>query len=162
MTSEPKARRGLGRPPKFAEPSRVVTVTLPESTLRDLEVIDADRARAIVEVTRLGLAPGGPDPARAVELVPVGERAAVITVPNSQALAAIRGVTLIQMRPGRYLVTLDPEVTLAEIEVALLDSIETADGGGADRELLVQFLDRLRVLRRSERTATRQVIVVAI
>jgi hypothetical protein len=139
-----------------------VTVTLPETTLRDLRTIDPDRARAIVEVTRRGAAAPDGEEVRSVELVPVGDRAAVLTVPYSRALATIRGVTLVEMRPGRYLVTLDPAVTLAEIEVALLDSIETPGVGDGDRDLLLQFLERLRVLRRSERTATRQVIIVSI
>ena len=36
-----------GRPAKFAEPSRPVTVTLPERVLQLLAAVDADRAKAI-------------------------------------------------------------------------------------------------------------------
>lgn len=162
MTAGSETRKGLGRPRKFSGPSRVVTVTLPETTLRDLGTIDSDRALAIVEATRLGLASAGVDEMRSAELVPVGDRSAVITVPYSRVLARIRGVTLVRMRPGRYLVTLDPAVTLAEIEIALLDSIESPDSSGEDRDLLAQFLEQLRVLRRTERTKTRQVIIVTI
>src|SRR4029079_11482540 len=41
-------RLGPGRPRKFAQPSRPVTVTLPEDTLTRLGTIDADLGRAIV------------------------------------------------------------------------------------------------------------------
>ncbi len=48
-----------GRPPKFAESSRPITLTLPESTLRDLQHIDPDRGHAIVKLTRRALHSAG-------------------------------------------------------------------------------------------------------
>ncbi|HSD10439.1 MAG TPA: hypothetical protein VLF14_05625, partial [Candidatus Binatia bacterium] len=42
-------RRG-GRPPKFDEPRRPVTITLPERTLRRLTAVDEDLATAIVKL----------------------------------------------------------------------------------------------------------------
>src|SRR4051812_902670 len=41
-----------GRPPKFAEPSRPITLTLPESTLEALRHIDRDRGKAIVKLAQ--------------------------------------------------------------------------------------------------------------
>ena len=40
-----------GRPRKFAEPSRAVTLTLPEHIIDELGKVDADISRAIVRVT---------------------------------------------------------------------------------------------------------------
>jgi len=40
-----------GRPRKFQEASRPVTVTLPQRTLELLSTFDEDRGRAIVKVT---------------------------------------------------------------------------------------------------------------
>ena len=48
MVSSVKAKR-TGRPAKFAEPSRPVTVTLPERILDLLAAVDSDRAQAIVK-----------------------------------------------------------------------------------------------------------------
>ena len=44
-----------GRPPKFDEPRRPVTVTLPKRTLSALAALDADRARAIVKLVDAAL-----------------------------------------------------------------------------------------------------------
>jgi len=56
--STAKENKG-GRPRKFAEPSRPITITLPEKTLRSLERIDTDRGRAIVKVTERALSQDG-------------------------------------------------------------------------------------------------------
>ena len=48
MASSAKKNR-TGRPAKFAEPSRPVTVTLPERILDLLAAVDSDRAQAIVK-----------------------------------------------------------------------------------------------------------------
>ena len=50
--AEPDKKNGGGRPPKFDEPSRPITLTLPESTLEGLRQIDADRGQAVVKLTR--------------------------------------------------------------------------------------------------------------
>ena len=51
-----------GRPAKFDEPSRPVTITLPDRILERLEEIDGDRAKAVVKAVEAVLAggPGGP------------------------------------------------------------------------------------------------------
>ena len=151
--------RPIGRPPKFAEPRRVVTLTLPESTLRDLEIIDPDRARAIVQATELALAAetGG----RAVDLLAVAPDSSVVILPFCRALTEIEGLALVRILPGRYLVLLEPKVTLSEVEVAVLDRIEVLDPEAEDRPILEALLDRLRTLRRARRIRTRQVLLIS-
>lgn len=154
--------RVLGRPPKFAEPTRVVTVTLPESTLRALGEIDQDRARAIVHATNIALAAKDDHGESFIDLVAVNDKSAVITVPFCQALADTKGLTLLRFHPGRYLVMLEPGVSLPEIEVSLLDLVDAQEAGSEDRVLLSQLIERLRAFRRSRRTTMGEVILVAI
>ena len=62
MVSSVKAKR-TGRPAKFAEPSRPVTVTLPERILDLLAAVDSDRAQAIVKTVEAISAPRQESPA---------------------------------------------------------------------------------------------------
>jgi hypothetical protein len=152
--------RTVGRPPKFAQPRRVVTVTLPEATLKDLEIIDPDRARAIVQATDLALSKERA--ASTVGLLPVAPDAGLLVMPYSRALSEIDGVTLIRILPGRYLVLLEPGVSLSEAEVAVFDRLEAAETTpGEDLSVLRALLTQLRTLRRAGRTQTRHLILVS-
>jgi hypothetical protein len=140
----------------------VVTVTLPEETLERLAAIDGDRARAIVRAAELADAAfsGG---APAVEMQAVSPRTAVITVPESPALASLRGLRLIQIRPSRYLIVLDRGMALAEVEITLLDALEALPSGDSrDRTILSELLYSLRSSRRSDRATTGELILVDI
>lgn len=155
--------RGLGRPPKFPGPSRVVTMTLPEATLAALEALDADRARAVVRATDIALAEFPPDTERKVEMLAVTKNMAVIVVPFSRPLSDVRGVSLIQIMPSRYLVILDPGLPLSQVEVSIMDMLDSLPAEEAqDRAILTQMLDQLRSLRRADRAKIGEVILIAI
>jgi hypothetical protein len=155
--------RGSGRPPKFPGPSRVITLTLPESTLRDLRLLDPDRARAIVQATEMALQLDAEHGAgQSVELQPVTQTAAVITVPFSRALSNIAGMTLIRFTVGRYLVILDPSISLSDLEVALSDVLEDTGEEAEDRPLIERLLDQLKALRRGGRAFAQTVILVSL
>jgi hypothetical protein len=157
-----RAAKGLGRPPKFPGPSRVVTMTLPESTLADLEAIDPDRARAVVRATEIATTELGNDEGK-VDILAVNKDVAVITMPHSQLLTEIRGLNLIEIIPSRYLVLLEPGLPLAELELSILDAIEELPEAEArDRAILCQFLEFLRSFRRSDRAKTGELILVAL
>ena len=51
-----------GRPAKFAEPSRPITVTLPERVLNLLAAVDPDRAKAITRLVDALATPRGKFP----------------------------------------------------------------------------------------------------
>jgi hypothetical protein len=159
-----KVRKGaLGRPPKFSEPSRVVTMTLPEATLAALEAIDADRARAVVRATELAVGGAAPSDARLVETLAVARDVAVITVPYSPALRDIKGLDLIEIVPTRYLVVLEPGLPLPELELSVMDRIETlAEAEWRDRAILGGLMEQLRSFRRNRKSRTAEVILVAI
>ena len=157
-----EAGKGPGRPPKFTEPSRVVTVTLPVAALALLAELDDDRARAIVKATELATAAVDRDAGRPVEMQAVSSGRAVITVPQSPALSAVTGLSLIQIRPSRYLIVLEPGTALTEVEVALVDALEALEPGEDDHAILVQLLQSLRTFRRSDRARTGELILVEV
>lgn len=113
----------MGRPPKFDEPRRPVTVTLPDRTLDRLRDLDRDLARAIVKASERGL-PSRRD-GRLVELVRVSRDAAVILVGPSRYLRRIERLRLAEVAPGRHLLTVVPGTPVESIEVALIDLLET-------------------------------------
>jgi hypothetical protein len=140
----------------------VVTVTLPEETLARLAELDGDRALAIVRATELAVASLEGRGVPAVEVQEVSTKTGVITVPASPALLALRGVRLIEIRPSRYLIVLEPGTALAEVEVSVLDALEGLAPEGQDHAVLTELLRSLRASRRSERARTGELILVDI
>ena len=70
---QPKSKTGNGgRPPKFREPRRSVTMILPERILDQLAEIDPDRTWAVVKVTEaaVGTDKGRFKPVELVEMSP--------------------------------------------------------------------------------------------
>src|SRR5215813_253062 len=96
-----KTKNKNGRPPKFHEPRRPVTVTLPESTLARLASINADRARAIVKVTDAAMPEGAKQ--EGVRVVEVSPGLGVIIVGPSQMLRKIQWLRLVEVAPTRFL-----------------------------------------------------------
>jgi hypothetical protein len=140
----------------------VVTVTLPEATLESLALLDSDRARAIVKAADLAVA-AGRDLDPSVEMLAVTPHTAVITVPHSTILSEVAGLNLIQILPTRYLIVLEPGMALTQVEVSLLDRLDTLPPEQTqDRLVLGQLLERLRTFRRAERARTGELILVEI
>lgn len=152
--------RPAGRPRKFAEPSRVVTVTLPESTLAKLAAIDEDRARAIARVTELATS-GGPRDDALVEVNKVTPNLGMLTVPYCRHLATIPGLNLVQILPSRYLIVITAGSPLSLIELTIADTLDELGGEEArDRAILTRVLEHLRDFRRLRRTTTAEVILL--
>ncbi|MGD9972855.1 MAG: hypothetical protein AB7S77_07330 [Desulfatirhabdiaceae bacterium] len=78
-----------GRPKKFDESSRVVTITLPERTLKNLESIDRDRARAIVKAVDRTLFQDRESDQPLVDLVEAAPGIAIILVGYSSSLRSV-------------------------------------------------------------------------
>ena len=84
----PAAKNKGGRPSKFDEPSRPITVTLPDRILERLADIDGDRAKAIVKAVEAALdTPGGET--RPVGEMPVGSGESLLTVADNRFLRRI-------------------------------------------------------------------------
>ena len=151
-----------GRPAKFNEPSRPVTITLPDRILARLPEIDGDRAKGIVKAVEavLGGGPCGP----AAE--PVGELAvakgeSLLVVARSRLLAAVPWITLIEIAPGRHLLSLRDGATIEKLEVTLGDLLDSnPDASQAERNVLRTLLSRIRAPRRNQAVRMEEILVV--
>lgn len=157
MTTTCRKGQG-GRPPKFAESRRAVTVTLPDRTLKSLERVSADRARAIVKcvdaVVR-GNAGAPPD----VELVEVMSGKALIIVGPCQALGRIEWLKLVEIAPARYLIMLPSGKPIECLEVEIQDILDGLGPDDEDRPLL-ERLREVMVTQRRRRTVSKAELIL--
>lgn len=151
-------KKGSGRPPKFDEPSRPVTLTLPESTLRELEHVDPDRGRAIVKLTKSALGNEGAAPPL-VEILEMTANTGLIVIGRSDALRQIPFLHAVEVAPGRYLLALDSGHDFKSLEIAINDVLEAApEHEKRERELIVQLLQHIKRLRKTERLSMAQIL----
>lgn len=149
-----------GRPRKFAEPSRPITLTLPESTLRDLQHIDPDRGRAIVKLAKSALASDGAEKPL-VEISKISAGTGLVIIGPSQALRQIPFLHLVEVAPARYLLALASGHDFKHLEVALNDVLDDLPPGEKrERGLITQLLQHMKRLRRLELTSTAVILFV--
>ncbi|MBM4153825.1 MAG: hypothetical protein FJ221_02190 [Lentisphaerae bacterium] len=162
VDAKPPARpsRG-GRPRKFNEPSRPVTVTLPESALGHLARIDDDRAKAIAKAAR-ALVEGPREASAAVEVIPIGTGTGLLMVGPSRHLRSLQILRMVEIIPGRYILTVPSGTAIETIEVALTDLMDTVPESDSDeRALLVRLLTLFRAARRGHRMSKEEILLVA-
>lgn len=159
-TSSTGRRTGSGRPPKYQEPSRPVTVTLPVSTLDGLSRIDSDRSRAIVRVTEKALKPSGEEPVLAEIVKVVPETGLLIVGPNS-VLPRIPFIRLIEVAPERFLIALEVGHDFKSLELALLDIVNEIPDA-REHQLVGELLEHIRNLRKSDRVRMGEILFVKI
>jgi hypothetical protein len=149
-----------GRPPKFDEPSRPVTLTLPESTLRGLNEIDADRAQAIVKLTHGALGQGD-KPRPQVEIVKVADNTGLLVIGPCRPLSRVPFLHLVEVAPGRFLLALKAGNSFSALEVAVQDLLEELNASEyRERSLLMELLENVKKLRRAERVSTAEILFV--
>jgi hypothetical protein len=153
----PKSRGG--RPPKYAEPRRPITVTLPERILKSLGQIDPDRSRAIVKCVEATERQQG-RPANPVELIELTAGKALITVAPSPALRRIPWLRMIEIAPLRFLLALPPGTAVEVLEVALQDLLADPDAGEQDKPLLEVLLSIIRNQRRGRQLSMGEILFV--
>lgn len=135
-------RPQAGRPPKFKEDRRPITVTLPERILRQLDFVDGDRARAIVkcvEAASGGLATRGPR----VELVEVAPGQALIVVNSARSLSQIPWLRMVEVAPGRFVLVVPSGTPVETLEVAVMDLLENLGVEEEEERLLLSDLRRM-------------------
>ena len=147
-----------GRPPKFREPRRPVTLTLPERVLERLARVNSDRARAIVKlIEMLDERQGDPE---GVELVEVAPGKGVLIVGPSSLLRKIPGLHLVEVSPLRHLLVLDSGTSVELLEVSLTDMLEDlAETDIHERRLLDKLRSQLNRLRREGRITRGEIIL---
>ncbi|MBP7829058.1 MAG: hypothetical protein KA248_03990 [Kiritimatiellae bacterium] len=149
-----------GRPPKFLESRRPITVTLPDRILRSLESVDPDRARAIVRVTET-VTGQKEDRFKPVEVVEVLPGKAIILVGPCEPLRRVKGLHMVEITPVRYLLTIPPGTPVESLEVAILDVMESArDISEHERAILVELRGLLSTHRRGSQMTKGELLFV--
>jgi hypothetical protein len=157
----PPGRRG--RPPKFGRRGQVVATTLPEEVVRGLRKEDPDLGWAIValfeRVAKLRTTNG--HRTRDAELVGVGGRRSLIVV-NRELLADLPGVNIIPLDGNRAFLTLEAGRGMSDLELAVIDRLQSASITPRERKALLGLRSLLRKWRRDRtlRCETRAIIVV--
>ena len=149
-----------GRPRKFREPSRAVTLTLPVRILEDLARIGPDRARAIVAaVDRMKKRRAKIH--RHLEVVEMAPGVHILILPPTRFLAQIPWLKLIEVAPARFVLTIEPGTPIERIEVALTDLLETRHRmNAAEAGLLDELKTRIGDLRRRGWVSKAEILVV--
>lgn len=152
------AGRKRGRPRKFDEPSRAVTLTLPESVIERLGQINQDLSVAVADLVAPRPAPSPRAPA---ELTVFGRRA-VITVTPRRGLERRIGVELIPVSDGRALISFEQARSAADLELLLADALEDKSLDEGERQLFESISALLKEARRSTSVALvrRNIIVL--
>jgi len=157
-----KAKAGGGRPAKFLEARRPVTVTLPERVLQSLESVNPDRARAIVKCVE-AVVGRGDNAAKPVELVEVLPGKALIVIGPCKALSTISWLRLVEIAPARYLLVFPSGQSVESLELEMLDLLENCDDPGETERALIS---ELRILmgqhRRSKKVSKAELVFVDI
>jgi hypothetical protein len=155
----PIAERKRGRPPKFQQRGRPITVTLPESTLTRLEAIDPDRSRAIVKAAEMAVPP---DPAAGnlPELIEVAPGVRVIFVGPSRTLRRIDWLRLFEVAPSRYLLIIPTGTPVDSLELALIDLLEEVQGDTWETAVVQRLRALIGALRRGSEVSKAELLLV--
>jgi hypothetical protein len=155
-------RKTSGRPPKFEEARRPITVTLPERVLQQLAALHADRARAIVKATTLAI--GFEKEERPlVDVVEVRPREALIIVGPSKRLQEVEWLRLVEIAPARHLLVIPSGTAIEQLEVAVDDLIDRLlPTEKYERELLTELYRILRQRRRQQDVSKAEILLVRI
>ena len=159
MSPTEKTNAG-GRPPKFDEPSRPVTVTLPERVLRLLASVNPDRAKAISRLADIVQGEAGSSQ-KLVELLKVSPGKSVILVAHSRYLETIPWLRLVEIGPARHLISLLPNTSIEKLEVAVGDLLEgLPEEETNERELLESLRQNIRSQRRDQKLTKEEILFV--
>lgn len=160
-TQKPETKNAGGRPPKFDQPSRPITVTLPDSTLKALQEIHPDRGRAIVRLATDAMSRGHTS-RPLVEVVDVAAKTGVLIIGPCEPLRNISFLHLVEVAPGRFLLALAPGNDFKNLELAVHDVLEDLpQDDSRNRELIQLLLANIRSLRKAEKVSMAEILLVS-
>jgi len=154
MTSTQKDKAAGGRPPKFQETCRPITVTLPERILKSLERVSPDRALALVKCIESVIGQKN-EVKTLVELVEVLPGKALIVVHSDRSLSQIEWLRMVEIAPARYLLVLPPGMPIERLEVEMRDLMERLNEGDQEELLLLEQLQKLLIHQRRQKTLSK-------
>ncbi len=135
-----------GRPRKFGRAARALALTLPDNVIAWLKSVHPDPAWAIVSLFERTTSPRR---ARSItdaveaELVQLTRKRSIIVV-NPGILRRVNGVTLLPLADGRALIALEPGKSAADLELAILDRLESVTSGSQEHAELTRLRLSLR------------------
>ena len=156
-----RSKGRTGRPPKFREARRPVTITLPERTLRLLAAVDRDRARAVVRVTDAAVPSTDAADSRLVEVVEILPGIGIILVGASRHLRQIPWLRLVELAPGRLLLSIPSGTPIESLEIAVHDLLEGVPSAESRERAILEGLHALiRRLRRGQSLSKAEMLFV--
>jgi hypothetical protein len=154
-------RHAGGRPPKFSEASRAITVTLPDRTLEQLSAVNEDRAKAIVEAVE-ALVGGDPGIHQRVEVIEVERGTGIIVVPEIPSLRRIPWLRTVKLAPMRHLLVIVSGTPIERVELELGDLLEDCrESAPHEVPLLSKLRELFGRLRKGERISKGEMLFVA-
>ncbi len=148
-----------GRPKKFSEASRPVTVTLPDRILKLLAEIDSDRAQAIAKSAEA--VAGAQTKSNMVKIVNIDSDTAIIIVGQNNCLAKISWLKLIEIAPLRYIIAVPTGTEFEKLEIAILDLLEAARKDSPDWLLLTELRTVLNHFRRTNKMSKHEILLLS-
>lgn len=148
-----------GRPPKFLESRRPITLTLPDRTLDLLESIDKDRAKAIVKAVDIVMKQDLTE--QLVEVIEVADHTGMIVIAPCQCLQNLDWIKLIQITPSRILLAIPSGASTDSIEVGLQDLLDSLpQKKEREKIILTQMLELIRHIRRKKKISKSEMLFV--
>ncbi len=141
--------RGRGRPLKFGRPGQSVTLTLPGDVIDWLGTLHDDLAWAIVGLFESR----GTQPRKArlttavAELVQLPGRRALILV-RPDLLRSVPGISVVPLSDGRAFIALESGGGVADLELAVLDRLDSTGVSVLERSQLLEFRQVIREWRK--------------
>ncbi len=156
----PSSKSQGGRPKKFSEPSKPITLTLPLSVLDSLAAIDKDRARAIVRATKHML--GGERVLNTeLEIVRIDRTSGLILVGNSRYLRQLDCLRLVEVEPQRHLISVPAGTPETVIEISLRDLLEEIPVSEIrERRIISRLADIFRQARQANTMRKEEILIV--
>ena len=149
-----------GRRPKFNEPRKPITVTLPERTLAQLRAIDADRARAIVKLADYRAAV--PTATPTVDVVKAAPGLGIIVVGPLRSLQRIEFLRMAEVVPGHFLLTIPCGTPSGSLEMEIVDLLDELPPEDEDeRPLLQKLRGILNAQRRKKTVSKREILLIS-
>jgi hypothetical protein len=148
-----------GRPRKFSEPSRPITVTLPDRVLGLLADIDSDRAKAITKSTES--VAGSREKHDRVKIVNIDNDTAIIIVGHNNCLSKIPWLKLVEIAPCKYIIAVPTGTEFEKLEIAILDLLESARKDSPDWTLLTELRTVLNHFRRTNKMSKHEILLLA-
>jgi hypothetical protein len=150
-----------GRPPKFGRPAQLVTLTLPDDVVTWLSTIDPDLGWAIVKLHERSIKDRRRQPVQVAGLVQIpGQRALIVVQP--EPFQNLKGVSIIPLADGRGFLALESGRGVSDLELSVVDRLDSSGLGEAEREALGDLRVLLRQWRQEGVKFESRSIVVAV